>query len=127
MEYVKPNIDYTLSVNLKLQVGKPITYAIHAYKIWLATHIKRYVKTFSFYWELSPNGKLHIHGWISFSDDKSIVQWYHNLYSTSASMELDTIDDLKDWVLYCTKQNRFHRVLNEHYDIKTPYTYSRTM
>ena len=66
---------------------------------------------FIFYIEVSPQGRLHLHGRLKFKNKKSIMEFYvstirflvlHN------QIELDTIKDEDTWNNYITKQKVYN-------------------
>lgn len=60
--------------------------------------------------EVSPKGRLHLHGYISFKTDENIKDFYlytiHKLLSFNI-VEIDTISDEKVWTEYCKKQSKY--------------------
>jgi len=66
--------------------------------------------------EVSPKGRLHLHGTILFKTNKSIKQYY--LYYivdllNKSQTEVDTIQDESVWATYCGKQSKlFHWVID---------------
>lgn len=69
--------------------------------------------------ELSPAGRLHAHGRISFNNMRTITLFYLNninMLLDRAQVEIDTIEDEEKWDNYCTKQadyfNGCNRTIN---------------
>ncbi len=56
--------------------------------------------------------RLHLHGWIEFSSVTTLEQFlllfYYKLLRFT-SVDIDTIDDIDKWLLYCKKQKIFKR------------------
>lgn len=112
LEEVKPGVNYAFTINPidKLQMFKSFTRISDINKEshkYLAM-LKHYV----LYPELSPKGRFHYHGWIWFDNDLEINEFYLSYLpsvQSMASYEMDTIEDLKVWTDYCTKQHVFHK------------------
>jgi len=77
--------------------GKLCKLAIHA-------------KTVRLYGEVSPTGRLHMHGYINFETYKKKLNFYidylHYLQD-NYMYEIDTIKDMSIWQAYCAKQMLF--------------------
>jgi len=77
--------------------GKLCKLAIHA-------------KTVRLIGEVSPTGRLHMHGWINFKDYKKKLGFYidylHYLQD-NYMYEIDTINNIDIWKKYCCKQMLF--------------------
>lgn len=59
--------------------------------------------------EISPTGRLHFHGTLKFRNNDQIYRFYldnvHKL-TTMCMLEIDTIDDIKVWNKYISKQQQ---------------------
>lgn len=62
---------------------------------------------YELYVEVSPVGRLHLHGKMRFNNKSTIIRWYisqiHKLGKVS-HFEIDTIEDMKIWDEYIKKQ-----------------------
>lgn len=71
---------------------------IHQYNDWLG------VKFVKLYLESSPTGRLHWHGIISINDLLSFYLVTLRSLQHWCTYEIDTINDIAKWKIYCTKQ-----------------------
>lgn len=86
--------------------------------LFLHTGIYKY----ELYIELSPKGRLHLHGRIKIN---KIVEFYLNVVSyltTRSTVVIKPIDDEKKWAEYCTKQHDLHNYIEIHHYTPMPIT-----
>lgn len=72
------------------------------------------------YIELSPKGRLHLHGTIEFKDETTIYNWYlkHLRYLMhQGTVCIKPITDYDKWIIYCDKQHGFHKYIQKQYVI----------
>lgn len=72
------------------------------------------------YIELSPKGRLHLHGTIEFKDEDTIYNFYlkHLRYlMNQATLVIKPITDYDNWKIYCDKQHGFHQYIQKYYFI----------
>lgn len=86
----------------------------------MAQHLRKLVN-FVLYPEIGGNGRLHWHGFITFTSYVNIVKAYNiiNSYKDDYIIEIDSISDHATWYTYITKQ----RHIMEPYlgSLKMPY------
>lgn len=120
LENIKLGEFYTFSLNMSDQYDS-LEQSIMAYKYFLKKYCSDLSK-FELYFEISPTGRLHMHGIIVFESNIAIVKWYHNnnIIKNIASYEIDTIDNMETWQIYCKKQQHIlmdepllHKINNE--------------
>lgn len=74
--------------------------------------------------EVSPRGRLHYHGIISFRSKEEILDFFIysvHLLQKHFMYEIDTIEDRQVWDEYCTKQEHIigkHELTNKEYNDK---------
>lgn len=59
--------------------------------------------------------RYHVHGWIRFRSNHSIFQFLDNTYyrwTRIGHVDIDTVDDLKIWELYMTKQQHLFKTMD---------------
>lgn len=113
IENIVPGYWYSFSIN-----------PIDEYQYWRSLAVDRREEMFRNYWknfflhqnnsyhtrlfpELSPLGRLHFHGLISFETKEHIKRFYMNdIYTLKlkCTFEIDEIEDLEIWMQYITKQ-----------------------
>lgn len=54
--------------------------------------------------EISPNGRLHYHGYIRILDPLNFLLLHVKRLEEYSHYEIDTIQDISDWLAYCMKQ-----------------------
>lgn len=96
---------YAFTLNLK-DSCETLKEDYDSYIYIISLMLKPYCE-FTFHFELSCIGKLHIHGEIVFHDYTDIGKFYHKfgLLKQRFSSELDTIENLGTWRDYCSKQS----------------------
>lgn len=65
--------------------------------------LNEYCSDYEFYLEVSKGGRLHVHGTL---ETDNIIEFYLHVPPLLKSMgqyELDTVDDIRTWMSYCTK------------------------
>jgi hypothetical protein len=104
------NTDYSFSINSQEQhwkqnsIHRPIKMIQHYLKI--LSHIKDYCE-FELTPEMSPKtGRWHYHGVIRFTSYDKLYNFYLiglNKLTNLSVYEIDTINNIKHWQQYCTK------------------------
>ena len=80
-----------------------IAYWKSIFRGWIYTNL---ISEYEMYMEISKKGRLHWHGIIVIKKPHEFAHtmYYYNYFSpTEAFIDVDTIDDLKLWTEYCTK------------------------
>jgi len=124
IENVKENVEYTMTIapsddhqywNEEDRVEK--------FRIYFRNYMvkKLLPNKFKFYIEVSPHGRLHLHGTISFKNLQTIKKFYIDdvrFLTLHNQIEIDTIEDKTKWETYVTKQSKFNfgSINSEEYD-----------
>lgn len=118
-DYKQPNPKLELAKNvMSITVNSKDTFPrlrtwIKHYAYKLHKYISPYFK-YQMYFELSPKGRLHLHGIVKVRTYDKLIEWYmfgNNNSDLEMNIKIDTIDDFDKWDAYCTKQEMFHQYL----------------
>lgn len=109
LEEVVLGTQYTLTINIAASDG---IFTIDHDELYRFCQV--YLKgtagvIFRLYPEYSRTGRLHLHGYIQFETERSVVRFYERIprMMKECKMEIDTIGDIQKWTAYVTKQQRF--------------------
>jgi len=85
---------------------------VDKFRKYMKSHMLNRLKdnTFRFHIEVSPAGRLHLHGKFKFKDIASIKHFYLmdiNYLMNHNQIEIDTISDMDKWESYMTKQSMY--------------------
>lgn len=78
---------------------------------------------YQFWIEISKKGRLHLHGVVKFHDYDAILGFFMKAVPNLMkcySFCLKPIDNMSDWLVYCTKSERLFGDRIQHFDSKTP-------
>lgn len=116
LENIKPNISYAITIspsddhqywNDDDRLKKFTTYM----KRYMLSRLDPFNNKFIFHIELSPKGRLHLHGTISFKSERTIKELFMDsirFLTVHNQIEIDTIKDPDVWETYCTKQKIYN-------------------
>lgn len=85
------------------------------FRSWLRLRLRKLSADIEAHLELSPRGRLHMHGTIRFTSRRGVYNFYLNdIYSLlkTSQVEIDTIKDPKIWYDYCNKQKKCFPITN---------------
>ncbi len=126
MEIVEPMTMYSLSVNPQpIHRNTLQQNALRLHRI-IYRHFTPYAHALLQVMELSPTGRLHSHGTITFPSREHILGFYDSLNRLpKINIEIDTIDDIQIWMDYTFKQQKYHNVFKNFYAIKPVIQYNK--
>jgi len=88
--------------------------------------LSNYTQACMLHGEVSPNGRLHVHGMMDFKDTRQLLSFYINylhVLGLHCSYDIKVIadaDNLQTWLDYCNKQKLFVITTD---DLKTEYNH----
>lgn len=116
-ELIKTDTEYAFTINPEKQFE---TYGFNYYQEFMKYMIGKLGKLnnckMKLFPEVSPIGRLHLHGTIIILNVLSFYLTDIHLLQEIGAFEIDTISDVKIWETYITKQQLLFK---EHFQIKT--------
>lgn len=104
LESIQIDAKYTFNLNMSDEF-ETLLQNVEQYKYFLKKYISPYC-TFELFPELSPLGRLHYHGYITFYDSLKLVDFYFSIrtFMSYCAMKIGHLNDDKIWDDYIFKQ-----------------------
>lgn len=87
--------------------------------------ICQYVDNLILFLEVSRGGRLHLHGWFSFSNTIEFFLYVPSKLKMFGRYEMDTIEDQEYWKSYCTKDQEITNWADYFKETILPYPLSK--